>query len=448
MIFVCREFNTCICKAADMVLSLSGGILGRFSCSLDTILYSAGEMTGIIMSLEQYQIPREKIIQLEHQLKTREIDTMVIIAREGSDPFLPFLIGSESIHPCAAFFCRNGHHIMIASPSDEKKYMESEIFAEVIAYGSSMWEKFVEVLDRLNPNKMALSISEEDGNADGLTLGQYKQLEKAIGKERLTKLECSSEEICAELHSVKTETEVECLRRCIQITNDIYDEVFTRVRRGMTEKQIGDLFVEGMKSRGVINGLGSAYDYPIICIVRAGVSHRSPGNTVLEHGDIVIMDFSVLSEGYISDIARTAYCLCPGETCPPPDVQHAFETAHAAISATINYIGEGKKGYEVDAVGRKVIEDGGYPTVRHSVGHPIGRSCHDSGTRLGRLKPGADNRSVERPIELNEVYAIEPTVLQDGGLPCMLVEENVVIRENGAEILSRRQNALYLISAD
>ena len=400
------------------------------------------------MSLDKYQIPKEKIKQLEALLAARDIDAMVVIARESSDQLLPFLIGSDSIHPCAAFFCRSGKHIMIASPSDEKKYMESGIFAEVIAYGSSLWEKFVQVLDRVNPNKIALSISEEDGNADGLTLGQYRQLEKAIGKERLAQLECSSEELSAELHSVKTSTEVECLRRCIQITTDIYDEVFSRIKRGMTEKQVGDLFVEGMKARNVINGLGGAYDYPIVCIVRAGLSHRSPGDTKVEHGDIIIMDFSVLSEGYISDIARTGYCLRPGETCPPPDVQHAFDTAFAAISATIDYIGVGKRGFEVDAVGRKVVEQGGFPTVRHSVGHPIGRTCHDSGTRLGRLKPGEDNRSVERPIQLSEVYAIEPTVIQDDGLPCMLVEENVVIRESGAEILSRRQTELYIISAD
>ena len=36
-------------------------------------------------------------------------------------------------------------------------------------------------------------------------------------------------------------------------------------------------------------------------------------------------------------------------------------------------------------------------------------------------------------------------MIQDGGLPCMLVEENVVIRPEGAEVLSRRQMELYLI---
>lgn len=51
-------------------------------------------------------------------------------------------------------------------------------------------------------------------------------------------------------------------------------------------------------------------------------------------------------------------------------------------------------------------------------------------------------------IKEREVYAIEPTVIQDNGLPCMLVEENVVIRKSGAELLSKRQEQLYLIECE
>jgi hypothetical protein len=48
-------------------------------------------------------------------------------------------------------------------------------------------------------------------------------------------------------------------------------------------------------------------------------------------------------------------------------------------------------------------------------------------------------------VQLNEVYAIEPTVIQDDGLPSFIVEEDIVIRESGVEILSDRQLELYLI---
>lgn len=394
--------------------------------------------------LDKYQIPREKIEQLKKILAQEQLDGLVILTREAADPMLPFLCGEDAVHMGAAFFMRDGHNVMITSQSDEKKYYPSGIFSEVLTYDKGLEEVFLPVLERLAPKKLALNYSENDVIADGLTYGLYCMLEQMLGAERMTELCVSGETVIRELCSVKSETEIQCLHDAIQITNDIYDEVLSRVRCGMSECEIGDLFVEGMKSRDVINGLGQPYDYPIVCVVREGLAHRSPSKAATRPGDILIMDFSINYHGYISDIARTAYFLKPGETQPPADIQYAFETARGAITKTIDFIGAGKLGWEVDAVGRKAVEDGGFPTVRHAVGHPIGRRCHDSGTSLSRKRE--DNMAACcRPIRCNEVYAIEPTVIQDDGLPCMLVEEDVVIRPEGAEVLSRRQTQLYLI---
>ena len=40
-------------------------------------------------------------------------------------------------------------------------------------------------------------------------------------------------------------------KQAINHTTDIYDEAFVQIKCGMTEKEIGQLFVEGMKKRGV-----------------------------------------------------------------------------------------------------------------------------------------------------------------------------------------------------
>ncbi|GHU79900.1 hypothetical protein FACS1894191_3790 [Clostridia bacterium] len=408
------------------------------------VIPESAEEKGRFTVGDTYTIPREKIKQLETLLSARGVDALLILSREGSDKILPFLIGADTIHLAAVFFTRQGEHAIITSKADEKKFRESGIFERVLVYEKSLSEHFVSVLNGISPNKLALNISESDAVADNLTLGLYKMLEDLMGAERLHTLEVSAEEMVRELRSVKTPTEIALLKKSIDITTDIYDEVFTRVKRGMSETEIGDIFVDCMKKRDVINGIGEPYDYPIVCIVRCGLSHRGPGAYRTVPGDILIMDFSVRYEGYVSDIARTAYFLKKGETQPPGDIQHAFNTAYAAITNTIGCIAAGKRGWEVDAVGRKTVEDGGFPTVRHAVGHPIGRECHDSGTLLATHK-GDDKGAYNRPIQINEVYAIEPTVIQDNGLPCMLVEENVLITEDGPEILSRRQEGLYLI---
>ena len=172
---------------------------------------------------DKYQIPREKIRQLEVLLASQDIDGLLLVSREGGDPILPFLIGEDTVHLGAAFFMRDGHHIMIASQSDEKKFIPSGIFSQVLTYNKALEEVFVPVFDRLAPKKLAINVSETDIIADGLSYGLYLMLEKMLGRERLAAVEVSGEGLIRELCSVKSSTEIDYLRQSIQQTNDNYD---------------------------------------------------------------------------------------------------------------------------------------------------------------------------------------------------------------------------------
>ncbi len=393
------------------------------------------------MLAERYRIPIEKATQLQDILRQKSIDGWLIFSREHSDPTLPFLIGDDAVHTAAALFLPNGKHLILTSKSDQAKYEESGIFHEVVVYDQDIAPVLKQVIDTLQIKKLALNISETETLCDGLTQGLYLQLEKILGKEFIKNHTVSSEEIIVTLRSKKSDTELMHIRQAIDITQKIYQEVFQQINVGMTEIEIADKFVEGMKKYQVTNGVGKAYEHPIVCLVRAGLAHRNPGPTRSIPGDILIMDFSVRYKNYVSDIARTAYFLKENETKPPEEIQKAFEAAYDGITNSINMLKVGNKGFEVDAVGRKTIEEAGYPTVRHSVGHQIGIACHEVGTRISpKSRPYADG-----DIELSHVYAIEPTVIQDEGLPCMLVEENVLVTEGQPEILSVRQEELVLI---
>ncbi len=392
------------------------------------------------MSADKYMIPKEKVNQLKELLSKHEMDALLVFAREGSDKILPFLIGEDSIHCCAALFYKDGQNVMLCSSSDKGNYAQAGVFTELIDYGSNMAQALKTQLEKRPINRLALNVSETHNTCDGLTQGLYLQLELILGKERLRAIEVSSAPVLLELRSKKTVKEIETLKEAIKITQRIYDEVMAQTKCGMTEREIGDLFSEGLRKYDVTNGTSGGYAHPIVCLSRAGLAHRAPGHTKSQPGDVLIMDFSVRYKGYCSDIARSAYFLEEGQTAPPADIQHVFDTAYAAISAAIEAIKPGVPGYEIDNAGRKVIEAGGYPTVRHSVGHQIGIECHDGGTGLSTKRP-----SSEAGVQVGECYAVEPTVIQDNGLTCMIVEENVVVTETGAELLSVRQEQLYLI---
>lgn len=399
------------------------------------------------MKLGDAIIAKEKLEQTVQLMEESDVDTWLLLTREGTDPALPLLAGVRSVHQAAIFIRQNGKHVVITSVSDKGSYEASNLFKEVIAYDSSMEETFLNVFAELNVEKLALNISESDHLCDGLTFGLYRWLEDVLGRDKLADMEVSSESMLKRVRSLKSATEIERIDRAIQFTTDIYDTVFKRIECGMTEIEIGELFVEEMKKRGVVNGLENPFGPPLVCTVRNGLAHRKPGIHKTIPGDIVIFDFCVRYEDYTSDIARTAYILKPGEEKAPKEVQHAFDTAIEAISQSIDALRPGAKGFEVDAAGRKVIENGGYPTIRHSVGHQVGREVHDGGTTLGP-KRIPKRPEVEGTVEENEIYAIEPTVIQDDGLPCILVEENVLVTSDGPRVLSKRQTELVLIKTN
>ncbi len=387
----------------------------------------------------QAQIVKEKLDSAIKLMDREKIDTWLILTRMGYDPSLPFVTDMETEHLTAYFIHKSGEHVAIVSEEECDSFKGSEVYSNIKTYSSHMDDVFVEVFNSYEPKKLALNMSLYDHLYDGLSLGLYQWIEKLIGAEELNGIEVSSEPIVQPLRCVKSPAEIEAVQTAVNHTTDIFEAAFEQMNVGMTEKEIGHLFVEEMKKRGVTNGLGEPYDLPLVCIVRCGLAHRKPADHIVKPGDIVIIDFSLRAEsGYVSDIARTCYFLKEDEESPPKDVENAFNAAVEAISASIDALYPGKKGHEVDAVGRSVIESHGYPTIRHSVGHQVGRATHDGGTILGPRKM-PPRPQVEGVIQAGEIYAIEPTVIQDDGLPCILVEENVLVTENEPIVLSKRQ---------
>jgi Xaa-Pro aminopeptidase len=391
-----------------------------------------------------YDIPREKASQITKLLAASEKDMLLILTREGSDNAVSLLVGTRSVHLGAMIFRKNGNHTMFTSKSDEGNFRETGVFSEIHIYGEDLADTLKKALLQENPKTVAMNYSEGDHLCDGLTRGLYIWFKNLMGEDWIAEHVVSSEDVLKDLRGIKTEIEVQRIAKAVEITCDIYEEVFKKVRIGMSEIEIGSLFSEGMEKRGVVNGNDGGTAPPMVLIVRAGMSHRAPGDTETVPGDIVVMDASVRYQGYCSDIARSMYMLKPGETHAPEDVCQAFDTVISAIDASMKALKPGAAGWEVDFAGRKTIEAGGYPTIKHSVGHQVGKECHDGGTRLGPRKPGKFD--VERKVQIGEIYAIEPTVLQDRDQPSFIVEENVLVTENGLRIFSRRQKELILIS--
>ncbi|MDQ1146056.1 Xaa-Pro aminopeptidase [Bacillus sp. SORGH_AS 510] len=388
-----------------------------------------------------YQIQKEKLNQTVDSLRELEIDMWLILTSEGSDPCIPLITGVGTVGPGVFIFTKEGRKLALCSSIDAQDLEESELFDEVCKHTGSLDTLLVETVRKLNPRNIALNISVEEHLADGLTAGRYRWLKNTL-KGVFHGEFVSSEPFLTLIRSIKSKTEIERIEKAVKVTERIYKSVFTKMKAGMTERELGTLFIAEMEREGVVNGVDRSLSLPIV--LKENIAHRGPGEAVINEGDLVIFDFSVEVDGYVSDIARTVYFLKEGETEAPEPIKAAFSAVHKAITRAAVMMKPGVKGYEVDGAARNYYVSLGYPEITHATGHQIGRDVHDGGILLGPRWKRYGNAPYG---ELKEgmVFTIEPTLFLENGIH-FIVEENVVVTSNGIRYLSERQDELILIS--
>jgi Xaa-Pro aminopeptidase len=389
---------------------------------------------------EQLQLHREKIGQARAYMAERGIELAIIRDRGSGDPSVPLLFGVAT-RADAYYLMTPERTVAVVHPGDRQTVSESGLLEDIHVYTDEGPAELVGHLVRsVDPSRIALNISRDNHLADGLTVGSYRALLKMIGEQYAQRI-VSSEDYIQKLRSIKSAQELEYIKRAIAITLEIYDEVFAAVRPGMSEIHVGELFVKGMRDRGVVNGITRTLTPPIV--MKHKIAHRAPGEGILEPGDYLIMDFSVDYMGYCSDIARTAYVLKEGERGPSEAMAKAFRTVREATDEAVAALKPGAVGKDVDHAARQYVLDRGYPNIFHSVGHQVGRDVHDGGTILGPQRKGYKKQCLGT-IEEGMVFAIEPTILYEEG-PAIISEDNYVVTADGAELLGEPQKELVLI---
>ena len=383
----------------------------------------------------------EKLLQASQCLKKENIDTWLIFSSEGSDEATGLMLGLKTVGKTFFVLNSDGTRYAICSIIDAQESENSGLFDEVLKYQYNPEQVLNTLLAKINPNKIAINYSEDDNLCDGLTVGRYRWLMDNVEK-RFTDSFVSSQKMLSEIRSVKTPAEIANIKKAIEITEDIFAEVFSKIKAGMSEYEVGMLFVEGMKSRGVSDNITKTLEMPIV--MTGNIAHRAPSKErIINKGDYLIMDFGVEYNGYVSDISRTAYILKDGETDAPQRFKEIFAAAYEGISRAFAVVKPNVQGYLVDKAARDFYIASGLPEVSHATGHQIGRYCHDGGALFAPLWERYRKAS-EMTIDKNMVFTLEPTIFEVDGYS-VLLEEDILVTENGAEFLSNRLKSLVLI---
>ena len=261
----------------------------------------------------------------------------------------------------------------------------------------------------------------------GMTLGQESHLRMPAKNfqqliDKITLIEIV--DVALPMHSlrkIKSEAEIQKIEHICQITSDAFENLPNEIHIGESQRQICLKLRQDILKRGgdnspyLIGGSGfGGYDNIIM----------GPDDSALENGHVLIIDTGSTFDGYFCDFDRNyAFGHFPNQT------RKAHETVHRATDAGFEMARPGKTTTDVWQAMWSVLEKGG------ALGNSVGRMGHGLGMELTEwpsVMPGDDTL-----LEPGMVLTIEPGMSFAPGKE-MVHEENIVITEDGARMLTRR----------
>ena len=188
----------------------------------------------------------------------------------------------------------------------------------------------------------------------------------------------------APLRAIKDALELAALQRAADATDALIPVAYEACRVGASEMEIS-LALGQSTARG---GFQDSFA-PIVGAGLNGASpHHNTGRTKVKRGDVVILDFGAMADGYHGDITRTA---AVGEASD--EARRVYDIVYRAYSAGVAAVRPGATAHDVDAAARQVIADAGYGEFFiHRTGHGIGLDDHEAPYMLSgnytKLLPG------------------------------------------------------------
>lgn len=389
-------------------------------------------------------IESEKVNQTCDILKELGLDAWLIWVRETSqikDPVLPLVVDCDLVWQSGLLFTKEGEKVAVVGSFDADAIRSKNLFDRVVPYVESVGAPLIEELKRLNPKEIAVNYSKNDVAADGLTVGMFQILKGYLSEALMGNRLVSAEELVSKLRGRKTTSELERIRTAVETTESIYDEMREKVRIGMTELEIYDMFHAAMETHGVSSAWNPDHNPAVDAGPNKEFGHSGPTENKTKAGHLLHFDFGVRWNDYCSDIQRMFFFGNPKDV--PEEVETAFETVRDAIQSAARFIAPGKVGHEVDAIARGYVQDQGYDGYKHGLGHQVGRQAHDGGTLLGPLwdRYGDSPKGV---LEKGNVFTLELYVTTENYGQVSL-EEDIVVTSDGCEFLSHPQTELICI---
>ncbi len=308
-----------------------------------------------------------------------------------------------------------------------------------------------------------------------LTVVEYEKLKKELPGITLV----PTQNRIDVLRMIKRDDEIENIRAAAKITDACFDYILGKIKpasrrqgsasrggTGVTESEIAWEIESFIRGRGAqlafspIVAFGAHTSQPHYnpqskpsvqplqnpSLKSASCGPKSNQSLALKSQDIILLDFGARVNGYCSDMTRVVFI-------GKPEAQwiKAYETVLQAQAAALQYLAsrpglEAKSG-KTDRVAREVIENAGFPTYPHSLGHGLGLDIHES-PRL-RASPSTNSKKSvasgpSEKLKAGMVVTVEPGIYLEGQYG-IRIEDLILLNEDGIEVLSKSDKQVMIL---
>lgn len=319
-------------------------------------------------------------------------------------------------------------------------------------YMDSQWQLLRELVDEKKPQTIAVNISHTHAFSDGLSAGEWEQLQQALGPENMKKV-IRAEGLPLDYINLRLPEMLPTYRQMMEIVHWLIARAFSNevITPGKTTNQ--DV-VWWLRQQVADLGLGTWFQ-PTVRVQGAAKKEftnvlSEDAAVMIERGDVLHVDFGITGMRLATDTQHMGYVLKAGETEPPAGILQALKNANRMQDVVMEQMRPGRTGNEVLSSALAIIRKEGISGTVYC--HPIGDHGHGAGPLIGLWdrQTGVPGRGdvLLLPSTWYSIELAARTPIPEWGGKELFVgqEEDAVLGEDGKmSWVLRRQTRYHLI---
>ncbi|WDE10074.1 M24 family metallopeptidase [Thalassomonas haliotis] len=227
------------------------------------------------------------------------------------------------------------------------------------------------------------------------------------------------------LRYCKSEQEITAISQAAQIADQALANILPLVKEGITERELA---IELEYQMALLGSEELSFATILLFGERSALPHGIPSNRKLKVGDLILVDFGAVMNGYRSDMTRT-YVFGKASA----EQKQVYQLVRDAQQAALDALKPGIKGSDLYRYSADILQASDYKNYAgEGLGHGVGLELHE----LPFIGPACGQK-----IEKGCVITIEPGIYIPGW-GGIRIEDDVVLGPNGVEILTRAPKGL------